>query len=93
MDSSPWPERRPRHHVELRANVIQSAGKVTPTIITNLSPEGCKIAGAFPIGEHVILEAVELGRMEGQIRWSLNDESGFRFAQRIEDQSVLSKIR
>ncbi|WP_344705855.1 PilZ domain-containing protein [Sphingomonas swuensis] len=79
MDSCYWSERNPRQPVELVAEVVHADGRVSSAIVTNLSDEGCGVAGVFLIGERVTLILPDAGPIEGQVRWAFNGEGGVLF--------------
>jgi hypothetical protein len=79
MDSSDHSERRQRHRVQLEADLIHPDGSTTQTIVSDLSLEGCRVAGWFLIGDTVTLRIPKIGDVRGQVRWALNGRAGLRF--------------
>ena len=79
MDSNDHRERRQRHRVQLEAELIHPDGSRTKTIVSNLSLEGCRIAGWFLIGDTITVRIPKIGDMRGQVRWALGGLAGLRF--------------
>ena len=81
MNSDKWPDRRQRHRVQLEVELIQIDGSITRTIVSDLSLDGCRIAGWFRIGDTVHLKIPRIGEVRGQVRWAMNGRAGLRFIQ------------
>jgi hypothetical protein len=79
MNSENWPDRRQRHRVQLEAELIQTDGSRAKTIVSDLSLEGCRVAGWFRIGDTVHLKLPRIGEVRGQVRWAMNGRAGVRF--------------
>lgn len=79
MEMSDLPERRQRHRVQLEADVVQPDGSTTQTIVSDLSLDGCRVAGWFRIGDMVQLRIPKIGLVRGQVRWAINGRAGLRF--------------
>jgi len=79
MNGTDWPDRRLRHPVQLEAEIVHLDGRESPTIVTDLSLEGCRVNGWFLIGEPVCLRIPRIGLVRGQIRWAMNGRAGVRF--------------
>lgn len=84
MDRSDWPDRRPRHKVQLEAELVQANGTAMGTIVSDLSLEGCRILGWFQIGDQVRLRIPRIGIVTGQVRWAMNGRAGVRFIPNVE---------
>jgi hypothetical protein len=84
MDSNEHAERRHRHRVQLEAELIQPDGSTTRTIVSDLSLDGCRVAGWFLIGDSVTLRLPQIGTVRGQVRWALNGRAGVRFVPAVE---------
>ena len=78
-------DRRLRHAVQLKALVSRSDGGTCTSAVTDLSLDGCCIAGDFAIGERVELTVEPIGLLTGQIRWAFAGKAGVRFAKREAD--------
>jgi hypothetical protein len=81
MNSDNWPDRRQRHKVQLEAELIQGDGSTSMTIVSDLSLEGCRVAGWFRIGDTVRLRIPRIGEVRGQVRWAMGGRAGVRFIQ------------
>ena len=79
MDMDDLPERRLRHRVQLEADVVQPDGSAAQTIVSDLSLDGCKVAGWYRIGDIVQLRIPKIGLVRGQVRWAINGRAGLRF--------------
>jgi hypothetical protein len=79
MDSEEHAERRQRHRVQLEAELVRLDGSTTRTIVSDLSLDGCRVAGWFLIGDSVTLRLPQIGNVRGQVRWALNGRAGVRF--------------
>ena len=79
MNGIEWPERRQRHQVQLEAEMVQSDGSSIMTIVSDLSLDGCRVAGWYSIGEQVTLNLPRIGKVQGQVRWAVNGRAGVRF--------------
>lgn len=79
MDSKNWPDRRQRHRVQLEADLIQTDGTTSQTIVSDLSLEGCRVMGWFRIGDDVHLRLPRIGEVRGKVRWAMNGQAGLRF--------------
>lgn len=84
MDKEEWPERRRRHPVQLEAEIMQADGRSAPTIVSDLSLDGCRVAGWFRIGEAVTLRIPRIGVVNGQVRWAVSGRAGIRFIANVE---------
>jgi hypothetical protein len=84
MDSKTWPDRRPRHRVQLEADLIQSDGTTSQTIVSDLSLDGCRVVGWFRIGDEVALRLPRIGLVRGKVRWAMNGQAGVRFVRNVE---------
>jgi hypothetical protein len=67
--------------VQLEVELIQTDGSITRTIVSDLSLDGCRIAGWFRIGDTVHLKIPRIGEVRGQVRWAMNGRAGLRFIQ------------
>ena len=79
MNSDDWPNRGQRHRVQLEAELIQTDGSKSQTIVSDLSLDGCRIVGWFRIGDPVLLKLPRIGEVRGEVRWALNGSAGVRF--------------
>ena len=80
MDPATILERRPRYPVRLTASLQRSNGQRLRVPVSDLSLDGCCVEAELVIGEWLALELPELGQLQGQVRWSVNERSGLRFA-------------
>ena len=64
---------------DLKAEVIQLDGSSMATIVSDLSLDGCSVAGWFRIGDTVVLEIPQIGKVQGQVRWAMRGKAGIRF--------------
>lgn len=78
MDSD-WTDRRLRHAVKLGAEIVREDGSTKPTSVSDLSLDGCKVAGWFRIGDELTIRAERIGTMRGQVRWATSGLAGIRF--------------
>ncbi len=83
MEHQHWPDRRQRHRVQLEADLIQADGATSQTIVSDLSLDGCRIAGWFRIGDDVRLRIPRIGEVRGKVRWAMNGRAGVRFVQNV----------
>ena len=83
MKSGSWPDRRRRHAVRLEAAVTRDDGETFTSDVTDLSLEGCRLSGAFRIGEQIRLKIPRIGRLSAEIRWAFMDHAGARFVSAI----------
>ena len=77
--TSEWPQRRPRHAVRLTAQIMRNDESCLEADVTNLSLEGCGIAGWYVIGERLTLDIPRIGKLRGQVRWAMLGRAGVRF--------------
>ena len=78
-DSDDVRARRFRHEVELDAEVHYPDGHTSKARLTNLSLEGCRLAGWFRIGDRLEFTIPNIGRVRGQVRWAVGGHAGIRF--------------
>ena len=81
MNNEQWPDRRQRHRVQLEAEVVQTDGSTSKTIVSDLSLDGCRVIGWFRIGDVVHLKIPRIGDVRGHVRWAINGQAGLRFIQ------------
>ena len=65
----------------LDARLTRADGSVTDSMVSDLSLEGCCLTGRFPIGERLTVLMPRIGVLTGQVRWSLSNRTGIRFAR------------
>jgi hypothetical protein len=69
-----------RRPVEMRAYAVPTGGDIHEIVISDLSYEGCRIAGKPPRrGDRLELRVVRLGIVQAEVRWSHKSEAGCRF--------------
>lgn len=74
-----FPERGLRHSVRLDASVTRSNGGEVPTVVTDLSLDGCCLIGQFQIGEHLTVKIPKVGSLSAEVRWAFMGRAGARF--------------
>ena len=76
-----WTPRNDRRQVDLAAFVHRGEKPPMPVIVTDLTEQGCRIAGGdtLRIGEQIRLEIPRLGYLSAQIRWAMDGQAGARF--------------
>ena len=91
------PTRRHRHNVRLDASVTRSGGFVLETVVTDLSLEGCCLAGYFQPSEIIDLAIRKIGKFRAQIQWVQFGRAGARFlnsrAAQVQPTRVLADNR
>lgn len=65
----------------LDARITRADGGAVDSSVTDLSLDGCCITGRFSIGEALTIVMPRIGRLHGQVRWSLSNRTGIRFAR------------
>lgn len=80
-----WIKRAPRVGSEHEALVVDSAGRLYPVKILDISSTGFKLESdeTFRIGEYVGLRVSKYGEFSAQIRWALGREAGGEFLDPI----------
>jgi hypothetical protein len=78
-DRLEWRERASRKLIELDGFVLRDNGSMVATVISALSHNGCRLAGAFAIGECVEVRFEPVGVLRAQVRWAIPDAAGVRF--------------
>jgi hypothetical protein len=81
-----WIGRKDRDEVAIDAVVHRDDGSKRGVILSNLSPDGCRIEsdGDFRIGERLQIAIPSIGQLNAQIRWALPGSAGVRFLQRAD---------
>ncbi|HEX3676899.1 MAG TPA: PilZ domain-containing protein [Sphingomicrobium sp.] len=81
-----WIGRKDRDEVAIDAVVHRDDGSKQGVILSNLSPDGCRIEsdGDFRIGERLQIAIPSIGQLNAQIRWALPGSAGARFLQRAD---------
>src|SRR6187401_1390481 len=91
------PTRRHRHNVRIDASVTRSGGFVLETVVTDLSLEGCCLAGYFQPSEIIDLAIRKIGKFRAQIQWVQFGRAGARFlnsrAAQVQPTRVLADNR
>lgn len=84
MTSGTWPKRRQRHAVRLEAVVTRDGGAVVTCDVSDLSLDGCCLAGSFLIGERIEVKIPRIGTLVADIRWAFLERAGARFISSAE---------
>jgi hypothetical protein len=66
------------------ARLARADGSGADSVVSDLSLEGCCVTGRFPIGDTLTVTLPRIGTLTGQVRWSLGNRSGIRFARASE---------
>ena len=76
-----WIGRKDRDEVAIDAVVHRNDGSKRKVVLTNLSPDGCRIEcdSDFRIGEHFKIAIPRKGQLNAQVRWALPGSAGARF--------------
>lgn len=80
-----WVGRKDRDEVVIDAVVQRDDGSRESVILSNLSPEGCRIESEkdFRIGEHLQIAIPARGQLNAQVRWALPGSAGARFLVQV----------
>ena len=62
--------------------MARADGREFDSVVSDLSLDGCCITGRFAIAETLTVTLPRIGRLTGQVRWSIGNRSGLRFARR-----------
>ena len=76
-----WIGRKDRDEVAIDAVVHRNDGSKKRVVLSNLSPDGCRIESDsdFRIGEHLKIAIPSKGQFNAQVRWALPGSAGARF--------------
>ena len=77
--------RKDRHKVDVAATAVRLNGTSLPVRVSDMSPEGCRVAldGDLPIAEWLLLNVPGLAPIKAQVRWSFSGQAGLQFSDSI----------
>ena len=81
LDRTDWAERNDRVAVRLVASVERPSGARENCSVRDLSLEGCRLIGDYGVGDRISVEIEQLGKLRGQVRWSVLGSAGVRFEE------------
>lgn len=87
MDSTdqaeqPRVQRAPRHATKLDVSIQRAGEHPIESFISDLSLDGCRVAGYFRQDEALTLTIPGIGRFDARVKWARFGNAGVQFVRR-----------